>query len=248
MREKITPKDLDKDNLPRHIAIIMDGNGRWAKKRGLQRILGHRKGVEIFETMVSGCRELGIEYLTVYAFSTENWKRPAEEVGALMNLLVEFVEKKLEELNRNGIQIHHIGTFDGVDSIVQSKLRYAEELTKQNHGMVLNFAFNYGGREEIISAVKAIARETAGDEEKIAAIDAELFSQYLYTANQPDPDLLIRTSGELRLSNFLLWQIAYTEIWVTDVLWPDFQKEDLWCAIYDYQKRSRRFGGLEDKK
>ena len=247
MKDNITPELLNKEHLPKHIAIIMDGNGRWAKKRGLQRILGHRKGVETFETIVNGCRELGIEYLTVYAFSTENWKRPAEEVGALMSLLVEFVEKKLAEINRTGIWIHHIGTFDGVDGFVREKLEYAEKVTENNDKMVLNFAFNYGSREEILQAVKRIARDVNGDEEKIAAINEEMFSAYLYTAGQPEPDLLIRTSGELRLSNFLLWQIAYTEIWVSDVLWPDFGKQELWQAIYDYQKRSRRFGGLEGK-
>ena len=245
-QDSISLEMLDLKKIPAHIAIIMDGNGRWAKNKGLPRTWGHRKGMEALERTVEASMDLGVKYLTLYAFSTENWKRPQEEVGVLMNLLIEFVDKKINELDRKGVKVVHIGSKENVADKVEKKIRYAEDLTKNNDKMVLSLAFNYGSRQEIVSAMQKIAVKVSAGEIKAEEIDEEMIEKYLYTANMPDPDLLIRTGGEMRISNYLLWQIAYSEFWVTKKYWPDFAKEDLWQAVYDYQKRSRRFGGLDE--
>ena len=245
-QDSITLEMLDLNKIPLHIAIIMDGNGRWAKNKGLPRTWGHRKGMEALERTVKASMDLGVKYLTLYAFSTENWKRPEEEVGVLMNLLIEFVDKKINELNEKGVKVVHIGSKEHVAPKVEKKIRYAESLTQNNEKMILNLAFNYGSRQEIARAMQKIALKVAAGELKPEEIDERLIEQNLYTANMPDPDLLIRTGGEMRISNYLLWQIAYSEFWVTKKFWPDFAKEDLWQAVYDYQKRSRRFGGLDE--
>jgi undecaprenyl diphosphate synthase len=230
---------VDRRALPAHIAIIMDGNGRWARKRGLPRVAGHRAGISAVREVVEGSADLGIAVLTLYAFSVENWKRPRTEVSVLMQLIKEYVNKELENLHKNNIQFRTIGRIDELDPSVQAELERAIAYTRNNTGMIFNVALNYGGRTEIVDAVNRIlqTRNTSITEQDLA--------KYLYTAGQPDPDLLIRTSGELRISNFLLWQIAYAEIWVTDTLWPDFEKKHLYEAILAFQKRERRFGGLE---
>ena len=245
-QDKIALEMLDSEKIPKHIAIIMDGNGRWAKEKGLPRTLGHRQGMEALERTVEASMDLGVKYLTLYAFSTENWKRPKEEVGVLMNLLIEFVDKKINELNKKGVKVVHIGSKENVAGKVEKKICYAESLTQNNDKMVLNLAFNYGSRQEIARAAQIIAAKAALGETKAEEITEETVEKYLYTAGMPDPDLLIRTGGEMRISNYLLWQIAYSEFWVTKKYWPDFAKEDLWQAVYDYQKRSRRFGGLDE--
>ncbi|CDF57940.1 isoprenyl transferase [Thermobrachium celere] len=236
---------IDKNNIPKHIAIIMDGNGRWAKKRNMPRTFGHRAGVETIREVVKACSELGVKYLTLYAFSTENWKRPSEEVGALMNLLVEYLRAEVEELHKNNVIVNSIGDISKLPQICQDELKNAYEKTKNNTGLTLNLALNYGGRDEIKNVVKKIAQLIEKGELNSDQIDEELISKYLYTANMPDPDLLIRPSGEYRLSNFLLWQVAYTEFWFSNIFWPDFKREHLYQAIYDYQNRDRRFGGIK---
>ena len=236
---------LNKESLPTHIAIIMDGNGRWAQKKGLPRTFGHRKGMETLERTVEAAISLGIKYLTVYAFSTENWKRPSEEVGMLMNLLIEFVDKKIAVLDRQGVRIRHIGIKENISAKVYEKIRYAEEKTAHNNRLVLNIAFNYGSRQEITAAVQKIAEKVQSGELMVADITPETVSGELMTKGEPDPDLLIRTGGEMRISNYLLWQIAYSEIYVTDIFWPDFTQDDLIKALLAYQKRDRRFGGLD---
>lgn len=228
-----------KSSLPKHIAIIMDGNGRWAKQRHLPRIIGHRAGMKAVRGVVEGCVDLGIEILTLYAFSTENWSRPQREVEALMRLLREYLRKEIRELKDKGVRLKVIGRKNGLPGIVQKELDLAEEQTKDNSKLLLNLALNYGGRQEIVDGINKILATPPS-----LPIDEEIFSSYLYTAGIPDPDLLIRTSGEYRLSNFLLWQIAYTEIYVTPTLWPDFRKKDLVEALESYQKRERRFGGI----
>lgn len=237
---------LDPQRLPRHIAVIMDGNGRWARERGLPRVAGHRAGIaSVRETLESSAR-LGVEVLTLYAFSTENWKRPAAEVNTLMGLLREFIDKELQKIHEQGVSFRCIGRVEDLPSNVVKRLRHAEELTSANSGMVFQVALSYSGRSEIAEAVRKIANEVAAGTLEPGAIDEEAISSRLYTAGLPDPDLLIRTSGEMRVSNYLLWQIAYAELWVTPVLWPDFRREDLYEAILDYQGRERRFGGVED--
>lgn len=236
---------VDKEQLPKHIAIIMDGNGRWALQRGLPRKDGHRAGVNSLRETVKACLEIGIKYLTVYAFSTENWKRPREEVAILMSLLTEYLRKEAEDIHRNNIKLKVIGQIEELPPKAQEEIRRIENLTNFNQGMVLNLALNYGGRAEIIRAVRKIATEVKTGKLKIEEIDQDLFSRFLYTYGQPEPDLLIRPSGEKRLSNFLLWQTAYTEFWNSDVNWPDFKREHLEHALYEYQKRERRFGGLK---
>jgi undecaprenyl diphosphate synthase len=233
---------LIKDKLPQHIAIIMDGNGRWAENRSLNRIAGHRKGIEVAKEIIRGCREIGIRVLTLYAFSTENWKRPRREIRALMTLLRNFLRAEGKELIKNNIRLNAIGTIDELPKEVAEFLRDLMKKTEKNDGMVLNAALSYSGRSEIIMAIKKITKDVL--EGKIAPhqINEEVFSHYLFTSGLPDPDLLIRTSGELRISNFLLWQMAYTELYVTNVLWPDFTRKHLIDAIQDYQKRERRFG------
>ena len=234
-------KKLDFNKLPRHIAIVMDGNGRWAKKHTIGRIRGHEKGVQAVKTTVRACLEIGIKYLTLFAFSMENWNRPDEEVQALMSLLEKYLDKETKQLNKQGIRLEIIGDLDLLNPSLKAKVLQAREETKNNERMILNMALSYGGRDEIVNAVKKIIREIRENKINIENINKGFFSNYLYTAGLPDPDLLIRTSGEYRISNFLLWQMAYTELYFTNILWPDFTKEHLLKAIATYQKRERRF-------
>lgn len=235
-------KRLDKDKLPTHLAIIMDGNGRWAQKRLLNRVLGHRKGIDAVRRVVRLCRNIGIPYLTLYAFSNENWNRPSREVSALMKLLESYLLKELPEMMENSIKLTAIGRLDLLPPSAKKTLDRCMKETENNKGMVLNLALSYGGRTEIIDAVRKVADDLKAGRVKAEEITEESFSGYLYTADMPDPDFLIRTSGEMRVSNFLLWQIAYAEIYVTDTLWPDFGEDDLITALLDFQKRERRFG------
>jgi len=235
-------EQINKDNLPRHIAVIMDGNGRWAEKRSLNRIAGHRTGIKRAKEVISSCRELGIEALTIYAFSTENWSRPKREIKALMTLLKRFVRNEGKKLLQNNIRLNIIGNINDLPEDVAEVLNEFMQKTKNNTGMILNTALSYSGRSEIIQAVKKIAGDVKQGKLSTRQINEDTFSRYLYTSGVPDPDLLIRTSGELRISNFLLWQMAYTEIYVTNTLWPDFSKNDLITAIAEYQRRERRFG------
>ncbi len=228
-----------KNPLPRHVAIIMDGNGRWAKKRGFPRIYGHRAGSETVRRMVEACGELGVEVLTLYAFSTENWRRPRLEVDALMKLLCMKLNSEAEELNKKGVRLQTIGRTRDLPESVQAELKKTIQKLEHNRGLILNLALNYGGRQEIVDAVNQILKSG------VKKIDEEAFSEALYTRGLSDPDLLIRTSGEQRISNFLLYQTAYSEFYVTPVLWPDFKKEHLYEAIFAYQNRERRFGGTE---
>lgn len=235
---------IDRSRLPQHIAIIMDGNGRWAQRRGLPRTFGHRAGVESLRDVVKICVELGIKFLTVYAFSTENWKRPREEVNTLMNLLIEYLQREIDELCANGIRINPIGKLEELPASAQKAVLMARERTRLNQGLTLNVALNYGSRSELVEAVRALAQKVRQGELAPGEIDEKVISSHLYTAGQPDPDLLIRPSGDYRVSNFLLWQLAYTEFWLTPVLWPDFRRVHLLQAIVDFQSRERRFGGL----
>ncbi len=235
---------INRKQLPRHIAVIMDGNGRWALRRGLPRALGHRAGVESLRDMVRVCSELNIMVLTVYAFSTENWKRPQEEINILMDLLVEYLNKEILELCQKGVRINPIGRLDELPQQAIDALRMAVERSRMNNDLILNLALNYGGRTEIVDAVRAIASEFQEGVLNIDQINNKLISDRLYTAGQPDPDLLIRPSGDFRVSNFLLWQLAYTEFWYTSIMWPDFRREHLLQALVDFQRRGRRFGGL----
>jgi undecaprenyl diphosphate synthase len=238
--EEALARQVDFDRLPRHIAVIMDGNGRWAAQRHLPRVEGHRAGIESVRDVVETSARLGIDVLTLYAFSVENWKRPAMEVSTLMALLKRYLRLELNTLLRNNIRFSVIGRDEELARDIRAELEAAEQKTAGNSGMLFNIALNYGGRAEIVEAARRlIASGIAPDE-----LDEQRFSDCLYTAGQPDPDLLIRTSGEMRVSNFLLWQIAYAEIWVTDTLWPDFRKRDLFEAIVAYQKRERRYGGI----
>ena len=234
---------LDADSLPRHIAIIMDGNGRWAKRRHLPRVAGHRAGVRPVRETIEACSRLGIDALTVYAFSVENWKRPRSEVETLWQLLRRYLRQELPALRKNNVRFQVIGRISALPEQVQRDLDYAIVETSTNTGLQLSVALNYGGRAELVDAVNAIlAQARKGDGR--AEVTEETISSHLYTATTPDPDLLIRTSGEMRVSNFLLWQIAYAEIWVTEKLWPDFQTVDLLEAVLDFQRRERRYGGL----
>ena len=233
------------DNIPKHIAIIMDGNGRWAKERNLPRTMGHRAGVETIRRIVKECNKLGVKYLTLYAFSTENWKRPKEEVNALMKLLLEYLRKEVEELHSNNVVVNHIGDISKLPLACQEELIKAYNKTKNNTGVVLSLALNYGGRDEIIHAIKNVLVQYKEGKIDINDINEESFNNYLYTAGMPDPDLIIRPSGEKRVSNFLLWQSAYSEFWYSTINWPDFTVEDLHQAIMDYQNRDRRFGGVK---
>jgi undecaprenyl diphosphate synthase len=234
--------------LPRHVAIIMDGNGRWAKERGLPRIKGHEAGVESIRATVRACGELGIEFLTVYAFSIENWSRPRAEVQALMKLLVYFLRKEVRELHKNHVRLRVIGRLEGLPEAVQKEIARAQEHTKANTGLTLVLALNYGGRAEIVDSVKRLVGDIQEGNKGLADITEESLASYLYTRDFPDPELLIRTSGEMRISNFLLWQISYTELWVTPIFWPDFRKEHLLAALEDFSTRQRRFGGVEAKQ
>ncbi|MGE5381147.1 MAG: isoprenyl transferase [Methylocystaceae bacterium] len=225
----------------------MDGNGRWAQRRFLPRFMGHRSGMEALRKIVTACREIGIEYLTVYAFSTENWKRPENEVSYLMNLLVEYVGRELAELHTQGVKICTAGDLRGLPEVCQQEIKNSCQITSNNDEMTFTIAINYGSRNEILKAVKSIAVEIKnGSLTDINDIDETFFADHLYTRGMPDPDLVIRTAGEQRISNFLLWQIAYAEIYVTEVLWPDFDREELLLAIADYQKRVRKYGGLSE--
>ena len=238
---------IDKDLLPKHIAIIMDGNGRWAQKRHLPRVMGHRAGMGTLKEIVRTCSDEGIKVLTVYAFSTENWKRPADEVHYLMDLLVEYMAKEIEELHRNQVQIRLAGNLEGLPEKCKKAIQEALEKTKKNQGLIFNLAMNYGGRAEIVSAVKKIAGEVQRGELQVQEIDENLISRHLYTGDLPDPDLLIRTAGDLRISNFLLWQLAYTELAFVDVAWPDFTPQHLEQIVQSYARRDRRYGGLSEK-
>lgn len=228
--------------IPKHIAIIMDGNGRWAKKRGLPRVAGHREGVKSVRDVVEACAQLGVKYLTLFAFSTENWRRPKHEIDTLMKLLIKALRTETDKLHKNDIKLVAIGNIESLPADVQRELKEAIEKTKNNKRMVLNLAISYSGRWEIIEAVKGVARDVKSGKVKVDEINDNLFASYLKTAGMPEPDLLIRTSGEFRISNFLLWQIAYTELYICDCLWPDFRRKHLYEAIKDYQKRERRFG------
>lgn len=236
---------IDKQKLPGHIAIIMDGNGRWAQRRGLPRAAGHRAGVESLREVIKLCCELNINILTIYTFSTENWKRPQDEVNILMGLLVEYINKEINELHKNGVRINPIGRVGELPRPALEAMVKAVQLTRENKNLILNVALNYGGRTEIIDAVRAIAADVEAGVIKAGQIDARVVSNYLYTAGQQDPDLLIRPSADFRISNFLLWQLAYTEFWFTDTLWPDFRRRHLLQALADFQRRERRFGGLK---
>lgn len=232
------------DNIPEHVAIIMDGNGRWAKQKGLPRIAGHHTGMKTVKRITIAANDLGVKYLTLYAFSTENWKRPKDEVEFLMKLPQQFLELEIDELMENNVQVRMMGDTDQLPPYTKKAVEEAMKKTAHNDGLVLNFALNYGGRLELIQAVKAIAQQVENGQLQIDNIDEEMFSRYMQSKNIPDPDLLIRTSGEIRLSNFMLWQLAYSEFYFTDVFWPEFSEEHFMAAIQEYQRRARRFGGV----
>ncbi len=227
-----------RERVPYHVAIIMDGNGRWARARGQPRLAGHRAGVENLRRTLDACAKLGIKVLTVYAFSTENWGRPPAEVRGLMNILETVIDRELRRLHANGVQLRHVGVLEGLSESLQRKVRQAVALTRNNDRVTLNVAFNYGGRQEIVHAVQRIMRAGFAPEE----VDTTLINYYLYTAGLPDPDLIIRTAGEMRLSNFLLWQASYAEYYSTPVFWPDFDQAELLKALHQYAQRERRFG------
>lgn len=233
--------------IPKHIAIIMDGNGRWAKKRGLPRAAGHTRGVESVRDIVKASSKLGVRYLTLYTFSTENWRRPREEVSMLMRLLLKSLRDETDELNQNDIKITMIGELHSLPEEVQKELKDARDKTKDNKKMVLNLALSYSGRVEILNAIRKIADSVANNSLKPECIDESIISNNLMTKDMPDPDLVIRTSGEFRVSNFLLWQIAYSEFYISDVLWPDFRRNNLYDAIKSFQKRERRFGKVSEQ-
>jgi len=230
--------------IPEHVAIIMDGNGRWASKRGLPRLAGHRAGTENLRTIIESSVEFGVKYLTIFAFSTENWDRPRREIKGLMNIFQNMLDKELQNLHENGVQLRHLGRLERIDPQLQEKVHEAIQLTQDNQQLILNVAFNYGGRDEILHAVKEIIAEDIPAEE----IDETLFSQHLYTAGSPDPDFIIRTSGEYRCSNFLIWQGAYAEWYFTPTYWPDFDKEDYLKALRAFSQRERRFGAIPEEK
>lgn len=236
-----TEKENSSGKIPRHIAIIMDGNGRWALSRGLPRLAGHRAGTENLRRLIEACVEFGIQYLTLYAFSTENWGRPVEEVRGLMRILEDVIDRELKELHQEGVQLRHIGRLDRIKPSLKRKVLDAIELTRNNQRLTLNIAFNYGGRDEIVWAIRKIISDGVSPE----GVTSELVSQYLFTAGVPDPDLIIRTSGELRGSNFLIWQGAYAEWYFTPVYWPDFGKEELRAALDEYSLRERRYGHVK---
>ncbi|HEX4823234.1 MAG TPA: isoprenyl transferase [Candidatus Polarisedimenticolaceae bacterium] len=237
-------RQLDLARLPRHVALIMDGNGRWARKRHLPRIAGHRAGIASVRDIVEACGCLDLQVLTVYAFSKENWKRPKAEVDFLMDLLREYLRKELDDLHRNGVRVQVVGRMHELPPAVQDELHRAVEATRANEGLVLNLALSYGGRAEIVDACRALIRLGVRPEE----VDEASFAKSLYTAGQPEPDLVVRTGGEMRVSNFLLWQIAYAELVVSEVLWPDFRRNHLLAALLEYQTRERRFGGLSPRE
>ncbi len=235
-------KKLNKDRIPAHVAIIMDGNGRWARKHGKKRIFGHKKGVETVRKIVEVSAEAGVKYLTIYAFSTENWRRSKNEVNYLLKLILDSLLKEIDELIKNNVVIRFIGTEEKLPGNYNKKVYETCKLSWQNTGLNLNVAMNYGGRREILEAVKKISQKVKDGKISVDDINEEMIANHLYTAGMPDPDLVIRTSGELRLSNYLIWQTAYSEFWFTDILWPDFTKTDFITALLDYQSRERRFG------
>lgn len=239
------PQEINMNNIPNHIAIIMDGNGRWAKERNLPRSMGHKAGVETIRIILKEATRLGVKNLTLYAFSTENWDRPKEEVNTLMKLLVTYLRNELKECNENGVRMNVLGDVTKLPDECQMALKDALDATRNNTRINLNFALNYGGRDEIIRAVKLISREIKNNTINEEDINTELIEKYLYTNGIPDPDLIIRPSGEQRISNFLLWQCAYSEFWYSDIKWPDFREEHLRKAISDYQNRDRRFGKVK---
>jgi undecaprenyl diphosphate synthase len=225
-------------NIPTHVAIVMDGNGRWAQKRGLPRLAGHRAGTENLQEIIKACVDFGVKYLTIYAFSTENWGRPAEEVDGLMHILEDVIDQKLEELHQQGVQLVHIGQLERLDTSLREKVKKSIDLTKDNHRLTVCIAWNYGGRDEIVCAIKRIIEDGLKPEQ----ICDDIVSDYLFTTGIPDPDLIIRTSGEMRISNFLIWQSAYSEWYVTPILWPDFNRDEFRKALIDYGQRERRYG------
>jgi undecaprenyl diphosphate synthase len=233
-----SPLNIPVEKIPRHVAIIMDGNGRWALQRGLPRLAGHKAGTENLRRVIRATVEFGIKYLTIYAFSTENWGRPPEEVQGLMYILEDVIDRELDELNKEGVQLRHIGRLERLAPALQEKVLHAIDLTKDNGRLVLNVAFNYGGRDEIVCAIQKLMRDGISPEE----VTDELVSRYLFTAGVPDPDLIIRTSGELRVSNFLIWQAAYSEWYITPTYWPDFDKEEYRRALEEFAARDRRYG------
>lgn len=236
---------MDKERIPSHIAIVMDGNGRWAAKRSLPRLAGHNAGMGVLKEIVKRCSSLGVGHLTVYAFSTENWKRPEEEVGGIFRILVAYVEKELAELHQNNVRVTVLGDYSALPREAVIKLDEALDRTKENTGLAFHIALNYGSRDEILQGIRSLANEVRDGRLNVEEIDAQKLSEHLYTKGIPDPDLVIRTSGEKRLSNFLLWQSAYSEFVFTDVYWPDFTPAHLDAAIEEYQGRSRRFGGVK---
>lgn len=240
-------QSIDKTRLPKHIAIIMDGNGRWAKERGEDRVYGHHEGVVSVRDIVNACGEVGVEYLTLYAFSTENWNRPKDEVNALMELLVNTIRKEVEELKKNNVKLHVIGDFESLPDVCQDELNEAKEITKDNTGLNLILALSYSSKWEILNATKKFAEDVKQGRRHVEDMNDELFKQYLTTAAFPDPELMIRTSGEHRISNYLLYQLAYAELYFTPVHWPDFRKDNLYQAILDYQQRERRFGKTSEQ-
>jgi len=246
--DKALQEDLKKSgDIPSHIAIIMDGNGRWAKRRGLPRVAGHRRGVETVREIVEVCAEVGVKYLTLYTFSTENWKRPKDEVSTLMRLLLKSLKERLDELNKNDIKLTCIGNIESLPDVVQKQLFEDIERTKNNKRMTLNLALSYSGRWELLEAVKLISRKAAEGKISPDSITEKTISDHLTTKNMPEPELIIRTSGEFRVSNFLLWQIAYSEFVILDVYWPEFSRNHLYDAIRQYQKRERRFGKVSEQ-
>ncbi|HEY5903402.1 MAG TPA: isoprenyl transferase [Anaerolineales bacterium] len=239
-----SPLKIPAERIPRHVAIIMDGNGRWALSRGLPRVAGHKAGTENLRRIIRATVEFGIKYLTIYAFSTENWGRPAEEVQGLMGILQDVIDRELNELHKEGVQLRHIGRLERLDPRIQAKVLKAIDLTRDNDKLILNIAWNYGGRDEIVCAIQKMMREGIKAEE----VTDELVSQYMFTAGVPDPDLVIRTSGELRISNFLIWQAAYSEWYITPTYWPDFDKAEYRRAIESYAQRDRRYGKVSSKE
>ncbi len=242
MKAKSNSSQEIQTKVPTHVAIIMDGNGRWAKKRGLPRLAGHRAGTENLREIIKACVEFGVHYLTIYAFSTENWGRPADEVDGLMHILEDVIDKELKELHQQGVKLVHIGRLERLEPSLQEKVKRSIELTKNNNKLTVCIAWNYGGRDEIVCAIKRIIEEGVKPEE----INDEVVSQHLFTAGIPDPDLIIRTSGEMRISNFLIWQSAYSEWFVTSILWPDFKREEFKKALIEFGQRERRYGLLSD--
>ena len=244
-RSKLLLRGVDPERIPRHVAIIMDGNGRWARERGLPRHLGHREGMKSVREVIEGAVDAGVEILTLFAFSTENWKRPPQEVSALMSILQLYARKERDELRRQGVEVHVLGDLDRVDDATREAVRMIVEGTRGGTALRLNLMISYGGREELLRASRIIAEKVLSGEIQVDDVDEEVLEGALFTSGLPSPDLLIRTSGEYRISNFMLWQLAYTELYISSVFWPDFDREELFEAILDYQGRERRFGRVE---